>query len=105
VIGSLSALTIMNFATVPFLLLTVKDSLEAWATLRWYGLFMVFGALAFFYAGGERVLKGVIRQREKEGRLYVEKKPNVAVVKPNGVGAKVKDESATVTTLHVEKES
>jgi lysophospholipid acyltransferase len=77
VLGGFSALIIMNFATVPFMLLTVRDSLEAWRTLGWYGLYVVFGPLAFFYAGGEAWLRGLQKERQKKGTLYANGKARV----------------------------
>jgi lysophospholipid acyltransferase len=39
------------------MLLTIHDSFEAWRVLRWYGFWIIFGGLAFFYAGGRKALQ------------------------------------------------
>ena len=59
VLGTVATVLVLNFTATPFMLLTVRDSLEAWSRLGWYGVWMVGGALVFFYAGGARVLKTV----------------------------------------------
>lgn len=60
-----------NYAAAPFMLLGVRRSLEAWGVLGWYGHVAVFGALAFFSAGGAGFLKGVQAKRVKkaEGKV------------------------------------
>ncbi|KZT12889.1 MBOAT-domain-containing protein [Laetiporus sulphureus 93-53] len=57
VAGVIASFMILNYAVTPFMLLTVRDSLLAWSRLAWYGHIMVFGALAFFYGGGGKLLK------------------------------------------------
>jgi len=57
VLGTVATMLVLNFTATPFMLLTVRDSLEVWGRLGWYGVWMVGGALVFFYAGGARVLK------------------------------------------------
>ena len=91
VAGAVLAVTLMNFATVPFMLLTVRDSVAAWTTLRWYGLYIIFGSAALFYAGGSARLRGMQKAREKKGTLYVDLKKVDRSVKPgtgtlNGTG-------------------
>jgi len=63
VVGTVCTVTVINFACIPFVLLYLSDCLEAWRRLRWYGLWMVFGAMAFFYGGGAFWLKGLQAQR------------------------------------------
>lgn len=55
--GIIVTVTCTNFVCTPFMLLTLRDSLEAWRALDWYGLWIIFGGLAFFYAGGGKALK------------------------------------------------
>ncbi|KAF5357589.1 hypothetical protein D9758_007471 [Tetrapyrgos nigripes] len=57
IIGIITSLIVLNYVTAPFMLLTFKDSIQAWSNLGWYGHYIVFGGLAFFYAGGARVLR------------------------------------------------
>ena len=58
-LGMVVTVLLVNFATAPFVLMNVKDSLLAWQRLGWYGIWIVGGALLFFYAGGSRVLRGL----------------------------------------------
>lgn len=57
--GTLTSILVVNFATAPFMLLNVRDSLHAWNVLRWYGFVIIFGGLGFFYAGGAKWLKSL----------------------------------------------
>ncbi|KAI0301858.1 MBOAT, membrane-bound O-acyltransferase family-domain-containing protein [Multifurca ochricompacta] len=58
VVGTLCTVLVVNFTCTPFILLHLSEGIEAWRQLRWYGLWMVFGAMAFFYGGGAAWLKG-----------------------------------------------
>jgi hypothetical protein len=55
--GTVLTILCTNYISAPFMLLTIRDSLQVWRLLEWYGFWFIFGGLAFFYAGGERVLK------------------------------------------------
>jgi lysophospholipid acyltransferase len=57
VTGTVATITCVNFITAPFMLLSIRDSVEAWRALGWYGFYIIFGGLIFFYAGGSKVLK------------------------------------------------
>lgn len=57
VLGIFVTVTTLNFICAPFMLLTVRDSLSAWHTLRWYGFVVIFGGLAFFYSPVGRQMK------------------------------------------------
>jgi lysophospholipid acyltransferase len=61
--GVVSCILVLNFMAAPFMLLTLHDSFLAWSRLGWYGLWMVFGALAFFFGGGSRWLKSMQARR------------------------------------------
>ncbi|EIW82188.1 MBOAT-domain-containing protein [Coniophora puteana RWD-64-598 SS2] len=50
---------ILNFITAPFLLLNVKDSLELWSRVGWYGIWIIGSTLVFFYAGGAKLCKSM----------------------------------------------
>jgi lysophospholipid acyltransferase len=50
------SILVLNYTASPFMLLSIKDSLRCWAALGWYGNVLVFGALAFFWSGGARLL-------------------------------------------------
>ncbi|GJE84957.1 MBOAT-domain-containing protein [Phanerochaete sordida] len=56
-VGTVACILTLNFLAAPFMLLTWRDSLLGWSRLGWYGLWMVFGAMAFFYAGGIKLLR------------------------------------------------
>ena len=61
--GTVVTVIMVNYATVPFMLLTVKDSVTAWSHLAWYGNIIIFAAFAFFYGGGTKYLRRL--QKEK----------------------------------------
>ena len=63
VAGTVCTVMLVNFATIPHILLHLSDSAEAWRRLHWYGLWMVFGSMAFFYGGGTAWLKSVQAKR------------------------------------------
>lgn len=73
-VGTLSAVAILNYITTPFILLTWRDSILAWNRLGWYGHWMIFGSLAFFYAGGLKMLKRIQAQRVKKAGVSQELK-------------------------------
>ena len=56
----------LNFAIAPFMLLYSSEGIEAWRRLQWYGLWMVFGSMMFFYGGGTRLLKGMQAKRVRD---------------------------------------
>jgi lysophospholipid acyltransferase len=57
VVGTVSTVVVVNFISTPFILLHLSDGIEAWRRLCWYGLWMIFGGMAFFYSGGAAWLK------------------------------------------------
>jgi lysophospholipid acyltransferase len=61
--GTICAVLMVNFATLPFILLYMSEGIEAWRRLRWYGLWMMFGSMVFFYGGGTTLLKGIQAKR------------------------------------------
>jgi len=62
VVGTLTTIIIVNYSTTPFILLTVKESIQSWRVLGYYGHVIVMGALAFFYLGGTQYLRGLQKQ-------------------------------------------
>lgn len=71
--GTLATVLVLNYIVTPFMLLTWADSRAGWAALGWYGNYVVFGALAFFYLGGTRVLRHVQAARAKRAGVRTEK--------------------------------
>jgi len=59
VAGTLITILTVNFICAPFMLLTIHDSFEAWRVLRWYGFWIIFSGLTFFYAGGTKLLQSL----------------------------------------------
>ncbi|TFK96340.1 MBOAT, membrane-bound O-acyltransferase family-domain-containing protein [Pterulicium gracile] len=57
--ASLVSILLLNYIGPPFMLLGIKDSLSCWNQLGWYGHVVVFGALAFFYGGGQKALRSL----------------------------------------------
>ena len=78
VAGTVCTVLVVNFATTPFILLHLSDGVEAWRRLHWYGLWMVFGSMAFFYGGGTAWLKGIQAKRVR--------RVNAAAVSMSGPG-------------------
>ncbi|KAK0191425.1 endoplasmic reticulum protein [Armillaria mellea] len=66
--GTIATVMMVNYVAVPFMLLTIKDSLIAWYRLAFYGHVLIFSALGFFYAGGAKMLRA---QRGGRGRRRV----------------------------------
>ncbi|GAA6063886.1 hypothetical protein JCM10212_001368 [Sporobolomyces blumeae] len=64
VVGIVSTQLVLNFVVVPFLLLDVATSLEAWRAVSWYGLWMVFVPIAAFHLGLAQALKRRIKRRD-----------------------------------------
>ncbi|KAH8999427.1 MBOAT, membrane-bound O-acyltransferase family-domain-containing protein [Lactarius akahatsu] len=78
VAGTVCTVLVVNFACTPFILLHLSDAVEAWRRLHWYGLWMVFGSMAFFYSGGTAWLKGIQAKRVRH--------VNAAAVSTSGPG-------------------
>ena len=64
-LGIVCAVSAMNYAAMPFMLLGVQRSLEGWSHVAWYGFVMVGGALVFFNLGGAAFLSGIQKKRVK----------------------------------------
>ena len=82
--GTMYSPLILNYVAAPFMLLTWKDSMLAWSRLGWYGHWITFGPLAFFYLGGSKLLKGAQMKRVKKAGVKVDKDVKVEV---NGNGS------------------
>ena len=65
-LGTASAVMMMNYCAAPFMLLSVKRSLRGWSNLGWYGHWMIGLSLAFFYLGGKSYLRKLQGQRVKK---------------------------------------
>lgn len=66
IVGTVVCILTLNYLAAPFMLLTWRDSILGWSRLAWYGHWMVFGALAFFYGGGIKMLKRMQAERVKK---------------------------------------
>lgn len=73
-VGTLFCILILNYIASPFMLLTWHDSILGWSRLSWYGHWIIFGALAFFYGGGIKTLKGIQAGRVKKSGMAQELK-------------------------------
>ena len=73
VLGVLATVMLTNYGTLPFMLLTVDDSFVAWNSVVWYGHFLVAGALAFFYLGGNVLLTQAQAVRVKRVAYQMER--------------------------------
>jgi lysophospholipid acyltransferase len=66
VVGTICTVLVVNFICTPFVLLHLSDGIEAWRRLCWYGLWMIFGGMVFFYSGGAAWLKGHQAERARQ---------------------------------------
>jgi lysophospholipid acyltransferase len=78
VVGTVCTILVVNFISTPFILLHLSDGVEAWRRLYWYGLWMIFGGMLFFYSGGTAWLKS----HQAEGV----RRANAARLSPSGPG-------------------
>jgi lysophospholipid acyltransferase len=81
VAGTVITILCLNYICAPFMLLSIRDSLEAWRILGWYGFWIIFGGLAFFYAGGGKALKSFHPRQVKEDEK-MRPKPNLRAQMP-----------------------
>jgi lysophospholipid acyltransferase len=63
ILGTFTSTIILNYVAAPFMLLNLKDSITAWSRLGFYGHFIIFGGLIFFYSGGTKYLRGLQKKR------------------------------------------
>ena len=68
-VGTVCTVLVLNFTCTPFVLLYLSHGIEAWRRLGWYGLWMIFGGMVFFYGGGAAWLKS--HQAERVRRANV----------------------------------
>ena len=92
--GTASCILVLNYLAAPFMLLTWRDSIVGWTRLAWYGHFMVFGALAFFYAGGTKSLKRCQAARMRKAGV----KPQAAANGAKNGEAKVNGNGSTTVS-------
>ncbi|EGO01516.1 hypothetical protein SERLA73DRAFT_103339 [Serpula lacrymans var. lacrymans S7.3] len=59
ILGTVASIMVLNYVAAPFMLLTFRDSMEAWRQLGWYGFWMVGLTLVFFYSGGSKICKNM----------------------------------------------
>lgn len=65
VVGIASTQLVLNFAVTPFLLLDVSRTVQAWRSVGFYGLLMVFVPTVLFNLGLKGVLKTRIKRRDQ----------------------------------------
>jgi lysophospholipid acyltransferase len=82
--GTVYTALIINFIAVPFILLYLTECVEVWRRLHYYGLWMVFGSMAFFYGGGATFLMDIQakRMRRANANTLSTNGPSVAGVVP-----------------------
>jgi len=87
--GTVITVLCVNYICAPFILLNIRDSLKAWRALGWYGSWIIFGGLAFFYAGGRKMLKNL--HSKQVGHVP----GGVTVTAADGTGPPIPDQSGT----------
>ena len=87
---------LMNYAAIPFVLLTVEDSFKCYSRVAWYGYLFIGGSLFFFYAGGTRTLKKAQAKRVKNyhDKLAEEREKEESV---DGTAYEIEGGSGTAT--------
>ena len=68
-VGVIITVALVNYGTLPFMLLTVDDSFVAWNNVAWYGHFLVAGALVFFYCGGSGLIQEIQATRRRNAKF------------------------------------
>ncbi|TFY66011.1 hypothetical protein EVG20_g5072 [Dentipellis fragilis] len=76
--GIIASIMVLNYAAPPFMILTFKDSINAWRALGWYGHWMIGLCLLFFYGGGRSLLKGIQAKRLKDAGVALPEKGSVS---------------------------
>lgn len=75
VLSVIALQTTLNYTVAPFMLLDLRPTLVAWQRLGYYGHWMAFLPLVFFWSGGGTMLRrGPVKQQlgEKGAKDYVE---------------------------------
>lgn len=65
VVGIICTVLLTNYTAAPFMLLSIRSSLQGWGALGWYGHVMIVGSFAFFYGGGAAWCQGLQKRRVK----------------------------------------
>ncbi|KIM78120.1 hypothetical protein PILCRDRAFT_90846 [Piloderma croceum F 1598] len=47
----------LNYLSASFFLGSIRYTLQVWQAMDWYGFWLIFGGLAFFYSGSGKALK------------------------------------------------
>ena len=72
IVGTAFSIYLLNYLAAPFMLMTIRDSLLGWSRLAWTGHIIVVVAIAFFYGGGTKFLRGVQKARMKAAGVSVD---------------------------------
>ncbi|KAG8745753.1 lysophospholipid acyltransferase [Ceratobasidium sp. 414] len=91
VLGVVCTQLLLNYATAPFCLLTVSESLASWRNMAWYGHIMVLVPLVFFKSPGKAVLTRMATQRQDRARLLAQGTPELVVLPPTPASEKFSD--------------
>lgn len=91
ILGVICTQLLLNYATAPFCLLTVSESLASWRNMAWYGHIMVLVPLLFFKSPGTAVLKRMATQRQDRARLLAQGTPELIVLPPTPASEKFAD--------------
>ena len=56
---------VLNFIVVPFIVLEVGPSIQVFASVNYYGLFLIFVPFFLLQVGGAQVLKSALKRRNE----------------------------------------
>jgi lysophospholipid acyltransferase len=55
--GTILTILCLNYISASFFLGSIRDTLQVWQATDWYGFWLIFGGLAFFYSGSGKAFK------------------------------------------------
>lgn len=88
-LGSVVTIAPINFGAAAFVIGDFKDSLEAWRRMNWYGIWMIGGAMLFFFLGGKSWFRSLVQQRVRRAeKRREEETKGVRVISPQGIDAR-----------------
>lgn len=83
VAGTVLTILVLNYAVTPFMVLTIRNSFDAWSKLGYYGFWIIGGALLFFHAGGAKFLKSMHAKEVSNGHPVANGKADLKITPPN----------------------
>ncbi|CAE7187411.1 unnamed protein product [Rhizoctonia solani] len=99
-LGLVCTQLILNYAVVPFCLLTISTSIRAWGNMAWYGHIMIFVPLLFFKSPATATLKKMATRREERARFLAQGTPELIILPPTPAVDKFSDAPDVVAPVY-----